>query len=282
MLYAAATVLRHQWSVIRITGDPEDKDRSPRISLEWARDQIATYGRDNPWIKAIILGEFPPSSVNTLIGTDVIEDALGLHLRESVYSFSQKRLGVDIARQGDDRTVLAPRQGLAAFTMAEMRNANGPEVAARIALASSRWEQETTFIDDTGGWGASTQDSLIQSSIPFVPINFSGKADDPRYLNKRAEMWFRMADWLKRGGALPDDPQLARELATPKYYFHKGKFQLEEKDQIKKRLGFSPDKADALALTFAHAEMPASKIHGVEVDRRKHVADWDPHDPARA
>ena len=69
-------------------------------------------------------------------------------------------------------------------------------------------------------------------------------------------MWFQMADWIKRGGALPPVPSLVRELTAPTYTHQQGKFRLEEKEQIKKRLQFSPDDADALAMTFAIPDQP--------------------------
>lgn len=96
-------------------------------------------------------------------------------------------------------------------------------------------------------------------------------------------MWFRMAEWIKRGGALPPDRELIGELTVPTYYFQDGKFRLEEKDQIKKKLGRSPNKADALALTFAHVEMPASLRPALERmgivmpgSDKKMKSDYDP------
>ena len=67
-----------------------------------------------------------------------------------------------------------------------------------------------------------------------------------------------MAEWIKKGGALPNIPELVSELTTPTYTFIGGKFQIEDKDQIKDRIGRSPDLADALALTFAIADAPAA------------------------
>jgi phage terminase large subunit len=136
MLYAAATVLRHQWTVVRITGDPDDPHawvHSPRVveaakragtqsPADWAREQIATYGRENPWVMAQILGHFPPSSLNALLGVDEVEQAMARHIRIDQYDWAQKRLGVDVARFGDDRTVIFPRQGLVAFRPKVMRH----------------------------------------------------------------------------------------------------------------------------------------------------------------
>lgn len=281
MLYAASTVLAHLWHRIRITGDPDDPRRSKRIDIEWAREQIKTYGRDNPWVMAFILGLFPPGSINTLLGPDDVAAAMNRQIHEEDYKYAQKRLGVDVARFGLDSTIIFPRQGLCAFKPVEMRQARSNEIAARIMAAKATWKSEVEFLDDTGGWASGVVDSLIQAGQAPVAVNFAGKADSEKYMNVRAEMWFRMAEWVKRGGVLPLDSQLAKELVAPTYYFQNGKFQLEPKDQIKARLGFSPDRADALGLTFRYPEMPASiqqelarMIPGYNSNPMKH--DYDP------
>ena len=139
MLYAADAPLRHLWHVIRITGDPDDPKRSPRIDLAWAQSQLATYGRDNPWVPSYVLGAFPPQSLNTLLTVEEVTAAMEHHLREDAYSWSQRRLGVDVARFGDDRTVIFPRQGLAAFAPIVMRAARTTDIAARVARKIAEW-----------------------------------------------------------------------------------------------------------------------------------------------
>ena len=256
ILYHAATQQRDKWHVITITGDPDDPRRSPRVDIEWAREQIKLYGRDNPWVMSQILGQFPPASINALLSIEEVEAAMGKHLREDEFNWQQKRLGVDVARFGDDRTSIFPRQGLASHLPVNMRNARTTEIAARIASAVDRWGAEVVFVDSTGGYGAGVEDAMLQAGLNVVPVNFSGQATDPRFFNKRSEMWFKMAEWIKRGGALPNVPGLVRELTTPTYTYQAGKFRLEEKDQIKKRVQFSPDDADALALTFSIPDQP--------------------------
>jgi hypothetical protein len=264
MLYAAASQLRHQWYVIRITGDPEDPKRAPRIDLEWARQQIATYGRDNPWVASYILGQFPAQAFNALLTVEEVEAAMHRHQRRSDYDWSQKRIGVDPARFGDDRTVIFPRQGLAAFKPVVMRNVRTTDIAARVAKGIGDWGAELTFIDDTGHWGHGVVDNLLAAGYAVVPVIFSDPALDRRYKNRRAECWIEMANWVKRGGALPPSvPELVAELTTPTYTFVSGKFMLEEKDQVKKRLGRSPDLADALATTFAIPDAPAAFAQGL-------------------
>lgn len=256
LLYEANTSTN--WYNISITADPDDPMRTPRVSKSWAREQIEKYGIDDPWVMSYILGKFPNTSINSLLSINDVEEAMNRTLSLDQYAYSQKRLGVDVARFGMDSTVIFPRQGLASFKYTTMRKANGPEVAARILLAKAKWRSEMEFIDDTGGFGASAIDSMQLAGFSPQGVHFGSKATDPRYYNKRSEMWLEMAEWVKRGGALPKCNQLKKELTSVLYFLHNGKLKLEEKDQIKKRLGYSPDIADALALTFAIPDQPAT------------------------
>lgn len=267
-----------RWRVITITADPDDPKRTPRVDIDHARGQIKEYGRDNPWVMATILGLFPNVGFNTLLSIDDVEKAMNRHLREDQYNYSQKRLGIDVARFGDDATVIFPRQGLAAFKFVLMRNARNPEIAARVAKAKAKWDSDIEFVDGTGGYGGGVIDALMQAGHSPLEVHFSSKADDSRYANKRAEMWFRMCDWVKKGGSLPEDAQLKRELISPTYTFQNGKFLLESKEQIKKRLGFSTDRSDALALTFAFEDMPRKEsiLSKISNETSGHLSEWEP------
>ena len=185
--------------------DPKDPKRSTRVSAKWCQEQIDEYGADNPWVLVNVFGRFPPSSLNSLLGPEEVEQAMRRRYKPEEYRDAQKRLGIDVAREGDDRTSMAPRQGLRMWPMIILRNASGPQVAARAGLAKQNWNWEVCMFDDTGGWAASAQDSMLQAGLTPMPVNFAGKADDPRYLNRRAEMHFRLAQWVKRGGWLPED-----------------------------------------------------------------------------
>ena len=278
LLYNICTNLAHLWQIITITADPDDPKRTPRVDVEHAREQINTYGRDNPWVKATILGQFPPSSINALLGPDDVHAAMRRQVKHDDYAFSQKRMGVDVARFGLDSTVLFPRQGLMSFKPTVLRNLRTNDIAARIASEKVQQQIEVEFIDDTGGFGAGVIDSMIQAGLAPLPVNFAGKSIDPRFLNKRAEMWFLMSEWVKKGGSLPDVPELVRELTAPTYTFQNGKFKLEEKEQIKDRLGHSTDLGDALALTFALPDQPAStSLHAIAYGQTNKLK-WD-YDP---
>lgn len=260
MLYHVSTVLRSDWDVITITGDPDDPKRSPRVDIDWARQQIDTYGRDNPWVMAYVLGQFPPGALNKLLSVEDVEAAMARAPRTDTFDWSEKRLGVDVARFGDDRTVIFPRQGIAAFNPVIMRVADTSQIAARVAQSHNTWSKDSKvdqiFIDDTGHWGHGVIDQLRTAHFPATGIQFHGPASNKRYANMRAQMWIEMSEWIKAGGALPPVQGLIKELTAPTYSFVGGKFILEDKAQIKKRTGSSPDLADALALTFAFPDRP--------------------------
>jgi phage terminase large subunit len=279
MLHEAANKLRAFWRIIRVTNDPDDPRRSPRGDVEWARQQIAAYGRENPWVKSYILGLFPPASINSLLGHEDVMAAMDRKLTPDMYQHAQKRIGIDVARFGDDRTVLFPRQGPAVFRPVVMRNARTTEIAARVYTSKAKFGSELELIDASNYLAAGVVDNLLAAGVPVHEIAFSGKAQDPRFKNRRVEMWFRMAEHIKRVAALPSSvAELVEELTAPTYMFHNGVFQLEEKDQIKKRIGKSPDLADGLACTYALPDMPAGVLQQLADLRggNKVATDYDP------
>lgn len=274
-LHRACTVDRALWYVVTISGDPDRADRSPRIDLDWAKQQIASYGRDNPWVMVNVLGEFPPASINSILGIEEVEAAMRRHLLRHQFDFAQKRLGVDVARFGDDRTVIFPRQGLASFRPIVMRTQNTMNIAARIMRAIVQWEPEIIIVDDTGHWGHGVIDALTVANYPAIGVNYSDKAINARYKNRRAEMWLEGAKAIRRGAALPYIPEMIPELTEPTYTYIGGVFVLEEKDQIKARLGRSPDLADAYMTSFALPDMPGGMRQALG-GRQTTLHDGDP------
>lgn len=286
LLYEVSTNLRGRmedgkYEVISITADPDDVKRTPRVPIEWAQQQIDAYGRDNPWVMAYVLGQFPPGSINALLSVDEVEAAMNRSPTPGSYEWAVKRIGVDVARFGDDRTVHFPRQGLAGFMPTVMRHKRGSAVSVDIANRTMGMMNELgadeAYFDDTVGWAHGAVDVLRASGRDVYAIQFDAPSGNPRYVNMRAQMWMEMAEWIKTG-CLPRVPELVAELTAPTYFFSKGKFQIEAKDQIKKRLQRSPDLADALALTFALPDTPkreAMKLQSQQ-QRARSVLDYDP------
>lgn len=250
-LYRACTTERDLWYVVEITSDPDDPKRSPRVDPNWAREQIKKYGRDNPWVLVNVFGRFPPASFNALLGPDDIKAAVERRYRETEFGAAPKILGIDVARHGDDSSIIFPRQGLQTFTPLQYRNLNGTEGAELTLRKWNEFDADGCFIDNTGGFGASWIDNLVRLGKTPIGIHFSQSSTSPQYYNKRAEMAFKCVDWIKGGGAIPDILELTQALAQTTYTFKGEQLLLEPKEDIKMKLGFSPDHMDALLLTFA-------------------------------
>lgn len=272
-LYNACTRDRGMWHVVEITSDPDNPLRSPRVRVEWAKEQIEKYGRDNPWVLVNVFGQFPPASMNALIGPEEIKEAVARRYREVEFAHSPRILGIDVARFGDDSSIIFPRQGLQAFNPTQYRNLNGTTGAEITCRKWNEWDADAVFIDNTGGFGASWIDNLQRLGKDPMGIHFSQESTDPQYFNKRAEMAFKLVEWIKRGGALPDVKELHQALTQTTYTFKGDKLLIEPKDDIKLKLGFSPDHMDALMLTFA---LPVDKARVLGNSSNQHTFDYNP------
>jgi len=256
-LYEACVRRKHLWKVVQITGDPDDPMRSSRIDVEWAREMIRDRGREDPYVKLLVLGEWPSASINALIGPEEVEAAMNRKYQQSQIEHAPRVLGVDVAGEGDDASVIFPRQGMVAFKPQVLRNVGGEVGAGQVARMWSDWNVDACFIDNTGGWAGVWRSTLKAMNRSPIPIGFAESASDRQYANRRAEMYFTMVNWIKDGGQLPDIPELVAELTQTTYTYKGDQLLLEPKKLIKAKIGRSPDRADGLALTFA--EPVASK-----------------------
>ncbi len=189
-------------------------------------------------------------------------------------------LGVDVARFGDDKSVIYPRRGNDGRTMPIeiYEKLDTMQFAARVAEAIHKYNPDGVFVD-VGGIGAGVVDRLAHLNFDVIGVNFGGKPD--RYLpggtktaNKRSEMWTAMRDALKAGLAISSDTRLEFELLSPNYtYDADNAILLESKKEMKKRGLQSPDIADALALTYAYP-VEARSIQEQEDERND-----DEYDP---
>ena len=203
--------------------------------------------------------DFTASASDVVIPIDLVTDASKRELSGNDVAGQPVIVGVDVARFGDDKTVITVRQGL---WVREQRHYSGlgtMDVADRVMMVMREHKPHAVFVD-AGAMGAGVIDRLRQLRYTVSEVNFGGAAlDNERYANIRAEMYFKCRDWLVAGGALPDVPQLKTELSTVEYKFNQqGKIILEPKEKLKERTGHSPDMADSLVLTFARPVYIAS------------------------
>lgn len=259
---------KHRW-ITRQIDSRTVKMTNKRQLQKWVDD----YGEDSDFVRVRVRGVFPAASSNALLGPEEIEEAVKRQYKHDEFQFAAMVMGVDIARQGSDSSVCMRRQGKVAFKAREMRIPDTMLVSQQVGIECDEYQVDTTFVDATGGYGVGVVDAMRQVGRDPIEVYFSGKALDPRYFNKRSEMWFEMAKWVKAGGSLPDDKELLEELAAATYTFQGDKFRLCDKDDIKEAIGRSPDKADALALTFAYPVVKRTPLqqasNGTHVGNRR-------------
>lgn len=202
------------------------------------------------------LCDFSAAQDNGLIPIDDIRAAANKFYRESEYMGAPLIYGIDVARFGSDASVIFKRRGLVAFEPIVIRKFDNMALADRIAVEMAKEKPDAVFIDSGAGQGVI--DRLRQMRFDVVEVPFGAQAiDKEQFANRRMEMWWNMAQWIKQGGAIPPDPVLQGDLGAPTYgYTPKGPKILEAKDKLKERIGRSPDLADALALTFAAPVAP--------------------------
>lgn len=183
--------------------------------------------------------------------------------------------GVDVARFGDDHTVVYERRGMATpRLLAEWANQDTRTTSDKlIALfRASDSPPDAIAIDDIGVGGGVT-DNLRAAGLPARPINVGEAAHDAdKFTNKRAELAWHLRAMLEAGGCLPNSEQVRSELTAFRFLIRSGRIAIEGKDELKKRLGRSPDHADAIILSFAPVE-PATRptVRVYSFSLRRHV-----------
>jgi hypothetical protein len=241
---------RHRWKNHRVDSRHVTLTNKKQID-QWIND----YGEDSDFVKIRVRGDFPSSGDRQFIGSDIVQAARGKHLRIEQYGFAPVIIGVDPQWSGDDEGVIYLRQGLMSKKLFTYRGIKDDFIiAGHVARFEEEYGADAVFIDL--GYGTGIFSAGKQMGRKWQLVSFGSASNDLGYLNKRAEMWKLMKDWLAGGGVIEDDPVICDELIGPEAYVvatgsNSGKVFLESKDDMKKRGIASPNRADALALTFA-------------------------------
>lgn len=197
-------------------------------------------------------------------------------------------LGVDVARGGKDKTVLAPRHDGWWFDKLQVHpgseTPNGPAVAG-LVIAAQR-DHANQYIDVIGV-GASPYDFLRQARQPVFGINVAEKSNAHdksgrlTFVNQRSEYWWRMRELLdpeaNNGIALPPDPELLADLAAPRWTLVGKSIQVESREDIIERIGRSPDRASAVIL--ATIDAPKDMAQRLLDESGAHSSGRARHDP---
>lgn len=242
--------LKHRWITKQIDARKVPGTNKKQIQ-KWEDD----YGADSDFFRVRVRGEFPRAASNQLIPADIVEEAR--KYKATAFENLPKCIGADIARFGDDQTVIGIRQGRKFRILGKYRGLDNVQAATKIQEFIKSEQPEMTVVDGDG-LGAGVIDFLKFLGEKNIHEFHGGSSpkDPNEHFNKRAEVWCATRDWLKAGAEIPDDGELDADLTGPTYDLAGGKRQhgaiiLESKDDMKARGLASPDSGDCLAMTFA-------------------------------
>ncbi|MFD0682384.1 MULTISPECIES: DEAD/DEAH box helicase family protein [unclassified Paenibacillus] len=252
--------------------DSRDSKRTSRGNIQMLIDK---YGAESDVVRVRVYGEFPKAEADAFIALELVELAASGHIEAKGDTL---HLGVDVARFGDDETVIAPRIGMKVFSL-KCYNKQDTMVTAGWVISIAKdmlqrfpWLKQVEIkVDDSGVGGGVTDrlNEVIQegelSNWRVVPVNNGSKAtndEEEHYDNKGTEAWAAVRTILQECFSkhlqgehidveLPNDERLITQLSQRKYRMtSRGKISLERKEDMKKRGLDSPDRADAVVLAF--------------------------------
>jgi len=233
---------RHLWKTFHFSSED-----SPLVSSDYPARVAKKYGKDSDVYRVRVKGDFPLSESDTFIPLPWVEQAKLIVQPEG----NKCIWGVDPARFGDDESALVKRAGLKVTEVSGIRKRDTMEVSGWVAQQAKQ-EKPDQIMVDVIGIGSGVYDRLREQGFPVVSVNVAERASDSEeYARLRDELWGEAKDALQEGLSLPDDEELAGQLSAPKYKFDStGRIVIEAKEDMKKRGVDSPDRADALCLTF--------------------------------
>jgi hypothetical protein len=209
----------HRWKHRQI--DSRTVEGTNKAQLDsWIED----YGEDSDFCRVRIRGEFPRAGSSQFIPSDLVAAA---RKAEVIVPPMLPKIGAcDVARFGDDQSVIADRQGRRARIWKRYRGLDTVQLAER-CIEYIDEEKPQAFVVDGDGVGAGVFDYLKHRGYDrkTLLVEFHGGAipnDQGKYFNKRAEAWGEMREWLP-GAQIPDDPELDADLTSIEYgYSTKG------------------------------------------------------------
>ncbi len=258
------------------------------VTQEWINEMASKWGADSPIYQARVLGQFPPDDVQSVIPWSWIVKA---QARETDIAILVPRriIGVDVARFGADRTTWVIRDDWKILFMETKNKSPTTETIGRTIQLAKEFSvaPRDICVDDTGVGGGVTDGLTERFEASVTPVNFGALAEDKEHFaNRGAELIWRIREHLDpepREGqgeqlCLPDDSEIAQELGRRYAIDSKGRIILEKKQDLNGRIGRSPDKADALALTYAVESLSIADLSapwGDEGEAREMRAEFD-------
>jgi hypothetical protein len=214
------------------TFNAEESENVSRDSIERKRKE---YGADSDAYRVRVLGRFPRTSSDAVIPMHIIEDAI--NRGDDYNNYAPEVWGVDYADAGDDRTILVKRVGNYFYEKIECpvdgkhrQSKTASWIASLYMQAKAKKREPKAIFIDSIGEGSGLMSRLNESdynSIPAISVKISESADrSDIYLNKRAELYYRLKGVLEDEGKMFNDDGAIGELSAQK-------FEINEKGLLK-------------------------------------------------
>ncbi len=253
----------------------------------------AYHGEDNDYVRIRWLGQFPKVGEMEFFSASEIDTAMSPDREVFVDAFTPLALGVDVARYGRNKSILAFRKGRDARTIDKRiyQGINTVELSNKVHEAFTQYRPDGIFVDG-GGVGGGVVDQCRNQRLYVIEVQFGGKDDitgivfdnqGEKYANKRSAMAGAFRAWLKTG-MLPPDPDLREALLAIKYIFNKkDEIQLVSKeDLLDENPDLELDYLDALFCTFGGPIAKNDIRAGGDHPHAPLVeTDYDPYSPER-
>ncbi|MGH8743223.1 MAG: TerL protein [Burkholderiales bacterium] len=237
-----------------------DWRQDPRKDDAWYQKQLDTL--DETIVAQEIDRNYEASVGNAFVPADLVLEAQSKGPAD-IKPIGGLRIGVDVARFGDDKTAISFRRGRVLLKQVIKAKLDVTQVAGLVKSEISAYGErpEQIAVDTIGigagvadilrGWYPDKTDKHTGKKTPVVvDVNSSLRMGNGQDYNLRAFMWREMREWL-RSASIPMDQDLKTDLTALRYLFKGGELLLESKDDAKRRGVKSPDRGDSLALTFA-------------------------------
>jgi hypothetical protein len=266
VFYDAFTSERSGWQCIHISSEEcaeratiEVGENTGLATFDWVEEKRREWGEDDPRFQVRVRGNFPTQAEDAMVPLAIVESAMRRWTSEPS-TVGRTQIGVDVARFGTDSTAIVWSRGSWASAPTLVKGLDAVDVAGRVMQLAGEVavnDEDPSVRVDVTGTGAGVADVLRRANgIELVEVDAASSSTVEGFARMGDQMWGSLKEWLRKGGAMPRDARTVADVCAPKYGFDvRGQLKVERKIELRKRLGRSTDRADALALSvFADAD----------------------------
>ncbi len=237
------------------------------VTREWVEEKRRVWGEVSPLWQVKVLGEFPQDADNVLVSVGVLEAA-----QDATVDVEERHIGLDVARFGGDENVCVFVRNRRVEAIRSWRGQDLMQTVGQLRALGTQWGVEPrNWHIDVIGVGAGVVDRLKEQGLRVDGVTASSAprrdwrklTGTTKFRNRRAELYWVVRELISRKElAIPREHEdIWHELSSIRFsYDSQERVQIEAKEDLKKRIGRSPDHADALALAMSRDSFVMPRI----------------------